>query len=195
MTSRNTTNAISSPVSADGRAPCALPDGMTPGQSGPAHVHASHLRLAASSAEQPMSATCGLSFTGSSASVALQQSLESKLQARLASAGLTALQKTLKPSATPSGRLFSKGHWSGRHISGTDFTLYPTPAAQTQQGGMRIDGGTRARKKWASRGGLPTGTAECLALTCWLMGYPAEWLRASLAALGTPSSPSLEPSS
>ena len=51
--------------------------------------------------------------------------------------------------------------------------MMPTPAAQTQQGGVRMEGGAGGR---ASLPAGKIGTAGLLTLVEWMMGYPKAWL-------------------
>lgn len=74
-----------------------------------------------------MIATYGPNGSGSSKSVALQKSLESKLQARLPMGGLTMFIKGWNRKATPLGRLYYQLAASVRPIEETDCGLWATP--------------------------------------------------------------------
>ncbi len=100
----NSRNAISLPGSASGPTPSVSQDGPTTGPSGLAPALVSPSAPPEKEQDLPMSATSGPSSTGSSASAALQSSLESKLRARTASAGSTLYSLTWKHRATPLGR-------------------------------------------------------------------------------------------
>lgn len=76
------------------------------------------------------SGTCGQPFITSSKSASLQQSLESRLQAKTQTLGSTLYTLTWKPWVTPSGRSRSRLRASVRRISETDFIGWVTPAAR-----------------------------------------------------------------
>ena len=76
------------------------------------------------------SGTCGPTSITSSKSVALQSSLESRLQARTQTLGSTLYAMTWKPWVTPSGRSRSRLRASVRRTSETDCTGWVTPAAR-----------------------------------------------------------------
>lgn len=79
-----------------------------------------------------MSATYGLRSSGSSASAALQQSLASRLPARLGSRGSTMFAQTWKAQATPLRRRISAHTASAHRTSGSGSTGWPTPNAGPQ---------------------------------------------------------------
>ena len=81
------------------------------------------------------SGTFGQRSSTSSRSADLQQSLESRLQARMPTPGLTLYAMTWKPWVTPSGRLRSRLRASVRRTSVTDFTGWPTPQTSDSTGG------------------------------------------------------------
>ncbi len=126
-TSGDTPNAISSPVSVGGATPCASPDGLTTGPSGPVPVHASLSARQAKAMGLTTSGTYGRTGSGSSRSAALASFLASRLNARLSTAGSTLFNLTWKEKATPSGRLVYLLRASGRRTSGQDFGLWPNP--------------------------------------------------------------------
>lgn len=194
-TSQASLNATSLPASEDGLTPSSSPIGTATGQSGQDRAHASPSPSPASEPPLKTSETFGQNGEGSSASAALQRYLESKLQERMESCGLIELPKSLNPMSTPSRRPYCQLLASVPDIDGIDFSFMPTPSAQTQQGGMRIEGGSRARATWRAHGRMPTGKAETLAMSAWLMGYPPSWLSASPTDLETQSSPKSLPSS
>lgn len=76
-----------------------------------------------------MLATSGLIGSNSSGSADLQRSLESKLKARLDSAGSTLFKLTWKRKRTPLGRQYLERAVSARRIGDSAFTSLPTPAA------------------------------------------------------------------
>lgn len=131
----DTPNATSSPASASGATPCATPAGPMTAPSGPA------LALASLSARQAKelglltSGTCGPPSTISSASAALQRSLESRLQARTQGLGSTLYTLTWKRWATPSGVSRFRLRASVPRTSGTERTGWPTPTKGDGDGG------------------------------------------------------------
>ena len=120
-------NATSSLAEDFGVLPCARPDGPTSAKSGREAVPA---RLSAQRVKgrglQTL-VTSGLNGHGSSASAALQQSLESRLLPRLDTAGSTLFQQTWRRKATPLRRRYWEHIASGRRTSGSDCTSWPTP--------------------------------------------------------------------
>jgi len=80
---------------------------------------------------------------GSSASAALQSSLENRLARRLESVGSMLFSLKWSKCTTPAGRSISRLAASGRRTSGSGFTSWPTPNAmeggQTSRGGSRKD--------------------------------------------------------
>ncbi len=88
------------------------------------------------------SGTCGLRGTGSSASAALQSSLESRLRVRLSILGSTLYTLTWKRWTTPSGVSRFRLRASAPRTSGTGRTGWPTPTAALAEKGVRsFEGG------------------------------------------------------
>ena len=136
-------SATSLPGSAAGPMRCDLPAGPTTGQSGPGPALAS---LSARRAEELgllTSGTFGLTGTISSASAALQWSLESRLRAATASGGSSLYHRTWKGRATPSGRVISALRASARRTSASDSgssqSGWPTPNATNNGAGEEPD--------------------------------------------------------
>ena len=117
MTSRTSSNVTSSPGSACGASPCALPGGPMTGQSGPAPARARHSPSQAEALGLLMSGTYGRTGTTSSASADLASSLVSRLRAVLDSTGSTLYTLTWKARVTPSGRSISALRASARRTS------------------------------------------------------------------------------
>lgn len=90
----------------------------------------------ANSVAATMSATYGLRFSASSASVALQQSLASRLPALLDTLGGTMWRQTWKAKVTPLRRVISAHTQSGLRTSGSGCTGWPTP--NTPSGGRSV---------------------------------------------------------
>ena len=115
------------PEEASGVTPCGSPDGPTTGPSIPeaVPVHPS-LRRAKGRGLMTL-VTSGLSGTPSSASAALQSSLESSLMRRLDSAGSTLFVETWKRKATPLRRRYWEHTAQARPTGDSGFTSVPTP--------------------------------------------------------------------
>lgn len=171
-----TVSAIGSPGSAYGHSPCDLLDGPMIGPSGPAHAH---VNLSARQAEAEgllTSGTYGPPGTISLKSAALQRSLESKLQARLAWSGSTLYRLTWKHRNTPLGRQICALRASAPRISDNDSGLslkgWGTPTVGNATGsqsmasmsatGRRADGtkGTVSLPGIAKMAGWPTSSAR-----------------------------------
>lgn len=106
---------ISSPASPDGISPSSSPDGPPTARSGPDPAPASLSARPEASEASPTSDTSGLSGSGSSASVALQSSLGSRLRLLLEGRGSSLFRLTLKELVTPSGRrVFQQQAWALR---------------------------------------------------------------------------------
>jgi hypothetical protein len=129
MSFMNLLNATSSPASASGATPFGKPDGRTTAPYGPDRVRASLSARQAKVQGLLTSGTCGQRGITSSASVALQQSLASRLQAKMALVGSTLFNLTWKQRATPSGLLIFALRASARRTSDNDCFSWPTPVA------------------------------------------------------------------
>ena len=127
MSSENLRNAIFSPGSVDGPSQLDWLDGLTTSPSGPEAALASPSARQGSSAEQATSATSGQPSSGSSASAALQQSLESKLQAALAETGSPEYALTWKRWDMQSGQPICALRASARRTSDNGSGGWPTP--------------------------------------------------------------------
>ena len=121
------TSAISSPELADGHTPCVSLDGPTIDRCGQEAARASLSRRRASRKAKPTSGTSGPISFGSSASVALTQSLASRLKRRLGTGGSMEYAQTWKEKVTPSGRSYWAHTASARRTSGSDCFGWPTP--------------------------------------------------------------------
>ena len=135
-------SAISSPESASGATPFGLPDGLMTDLFGLVPVRANLSARQAKDLDLMTSGICGRTSTGSSKSAALQQSLESKLQAKTQALGSTLFTLTWKDWTTPSGLSRSRLRASVRRTSATDFSGWPTPTAALADKGVRtFEGG------------------------------------------------------
>ena len=126
-------NATSLPELASGHTPCAAQDGAMTDLFGLVPVRANLSARQARELGLLTSGTFGQRSSTSSRSADLQQSLESRLQARMPSPGLTLYAMTWKPWVTPSGRFRSRLRASVRRTSATDSTGWVTPAARDWQ--------------------------------------------------------------
>lgn len=86
------------------------------------------------------SGTSGLTSSGSSASVALQSCLESRLRAKTQTLGSTLYKLTWKPWVTPSGRSRSRLRASVLRTSETARTGWPTPTGGNGMGSQSSEG-------------------------------------------------------
>jgi len=134
QTLQDSPNAISSPASVDGLTLCEFLSGPTIDLYGPVAALASHLAKQAQNVEQPTPVTCGPSSSGSSASAALQQSLESKLRAKMASPGWILFRLTWKVRTTPLQRRICALRASKPRTSDNACTSWPTTAEDGRRG-------------------------------------------------------------
>lgn len=121
-----THSATSSPASAGGPTRCGSPTGPMIGPYGPDPALASLSRKQAEVLGLQTSDICGRHGTVSSASVTLQQSLVSKLRARLQCTGSPLFKMTWKADVTPSQRLIYRLRASAHRISDSACTSWPT---------------------------------------------------------------------
>lgn len=161
----DTPSAIFSQESASGVTPCALPDGRTTNRCGQDRAPASLSARQAKEKGLLMSGTYGLHSTISSASVALQLSLASRLRHRMDSRGSTLYALTWKERVTPSGRRICALRASAHRTSDSGFIGWPTPQASDMTGGgqaKRAMGETRHGSNlcdFAMLAGWPSPTA------------------------------------
>lgn len=161
MKSDTTTNATSSPESADGLSPCGGPDSKTPEESGPAPVPVSRFRALAKDRDTPTSGTCGPLFTASSPSAVLQRSLESRLRARMDANGSPEFALTWKTWDMPAGEPICALRASERRTGGKGCIGWPTPQANKNTKNSRDP----KRMK-------ENGSQTCLADAAHLAGWP-----------------------
>ena len=120
-------NATFSPGSGDGLLPSDLPDGATSAECGQGVALANLSARQAKEMGLMTSGTCGLHSITSSASANLQSCLESKLQARLPTGGLTMFLKGWKRKVTPSGRRYCQLQRRVGGIPEIGCSLWATP--------------------------------------------------------------------
>lgn len=157
MTCEPTTSAISSPESASGRTRFAVPAGPMIDPFGPVPVRANLSPRQAKELGLMTSGICGLHGTGSSASAALQSSLESRLRAALSILGSTLYTLTWKRWTTPSGVSRSRLRASVPRTSEIARTGWPTPMACDARGSAGV--GKTELPNIAKLAGWPTPTA------------------------------------
>ncbi len=186
-----------SPVSAAGLSRSVSPAGQTTLRFGPVPAPANHGAMLDAGTASTTRVTCGQSGSGSSASVALQSCLESRLRAQVDVDGSTLFRLTWSAMATPSGRRVCLLRASARRTSASESTSsragWATPTARDYRHANA--------KPWSERGGgakgeqlnnqvvhltdlgrltgspAPTGSRGQLSPghSRWLMGYPAAW--------------------
>lgn len=122
-------NVISSRGSADGRLPCASPDGPTINRCGPVVVLANLSARQAKALGLLTSGTFGRSGSTSSASAILSLCLANRLHQRLLDLGSTLYKLTWKSWVTPSGVCRSRLRASVLRTSATGLIGWPTPRA------------------------------------------------------------------
>lgn len=182
-TSEGMRNAISSLASAAGLSRSDLPDGVTSDRFGPDHVHASPSVPPADNGALQTNATSGRRGSISSASIALQRSLESKLLTR--SLGSTSHSMTWRASVTPAQRRICRLRASAHRKIAPGSGSWPTPRAAGGKAGPDYAKATRSKTGLSLPtvlGGMPNPT-----WLAWLMGYPEQWINAAPSV--TPSSP------
>ena len=127
QTLQDSRSVTSLPGSVDGAEPCNSPDGPPTGLFGPEVAPVSRSPRRGSRKAKLTSDTCGHTSPGSSASVALQSCLESKLRALLVTAGSTEYVQTWRPLVTPAGRSYSGHTASARRTSDSGCSGWRTP--------------------------------------------------------------------
>ena len=157
-------SGTSSPASADGPTPSVwLASPMTP-TSGPARVRASRSAPPASVADSTTPATSGPSGSGSSRSVALQSSLESRLRALTDSRGSTLYRLTWRERVTPLQRRICALRASGLRTSDSGCTSWPTPTTRDHKDGASVGtvpvNGLLGRAVWLAGWATPTASEK-----------------------------------
>jgi hypothetical protein len=156
-------NATSSQVADSGASPCVKLDGPTTAKFGQAQPHAPALARQAKAKGLMILVTSGLLGHDSSASAALQQSLESKLVPRLDTAGSTLFRLIWKHKTTPLGRSYLERQALARHTSDRDFTSWPSPDA-CRRGGEYADPEKAALRR---EQGHQVNLSEAAQITHW----------------------------
>ena len=123
-------SGISSPASVVGPTRSDSPACPTTSPSGPARAPASRSAPRARGSEFATLDIFGQHGSHSSASVALQSSLENRLRVAMGSRGSILFSLTWSDAVTPSGRRICALRASARRTSGSDSTSRPTPTKQ-----------------------------------------------------------------
>ena len=165
MTCADSRSATSSPESACGLSLYDLVAGPTTDPSGQAVARASLSARRVKEMGSLMSGTFGPPSTTSSPSAGLQQSLESKLRARLSMTGSTLYTLTWKPWITPSGVSRSRLRASAPRTSATETSGWPTPRSADGEKNVRTLAGALAE---IARKGSP----QDLCMAALLSGWP-----------------------
>ena len=138
LTCENTINAISSLESVSGRTRFDAQAGLTIDLFGLDHVLASLSARQAKDLGFLTSGICGLRGIGSSASAALQLSLENRLRAVLSTTGSTLYKLTWKRWTTPMGVSRFRLRASAPRISEIERSGWPTPMACDARGSAGV---------------------------------------------------------
>ena len=192
-TSKDLPSVISSQVSEDGAEHLSLQDGNQAELFGQGAPRASLSQQQGTTLAKTMTDISGLSSSISSASAALQQSLESRLQAQLDLDGLTIYKGIWKQRTTPQRRLYYQVGLSTPHTKENGCSSWPTPSVRDYKDTGNLDK-SRFRKSGKERHDTvprvafgtapPLSTAETAntvpsqlnpRFSLWLMGYPIEW--------------------
>ena len=186
MTLWGTHKPTSSPESADGPTRCGSLDGLTTSPCGPALALASPSPTLGKGEGLQTSGTSGPRCSGSSESVALQSSLESRLTALMAGLGSPLYDLIWKVQPMPSGGALFRLRALGRRTPGIGFSgLLPTPVASEERDSAlpevlaKCDRGGRLGRWICARSLTARSIREPVsadpALSRFLMGYPPEW--------------------
>ena len=173
-------NVTSSPASASGATPFDSPAGPMTDLFGRVPVRANLSARQAKELGLLTSGTCGQPSTTSSASAALQLSLESRLRAATLILGSTLYALTWKPWVTPSGRFRFRLRASVRRTSETDCIGWPTPQNSDSTGG-----GQAARAMGETRHG--SNLNDFAMLTGWPTTTSTDAVRSPSENFSTPN--------
>jgi hypothetical protein len=169
MTSEDLPNATSSPALGDGATPSDSPDGPILDLFGRVVVPVSPSRAPGNKSAGVTIDISGRIGRGSSASVALGQSLASRLKARLPTAGSTLFSMTWSEKITPAGRHLCRLRASARSISDNGCGSWRTPTDDSKRGGAqaaekRIAGGHTLNEKMDATGRTVDGKKHTASL-------------------------------
>lgn len=155
-------NAISSPGSVGGASRCNSQAGTHLDLFGRGRVPVNPTPSPGSRKATPTLATSGRHSQGSSESVSLQQSLESRLKARFGTGGSIEYAETWKLKATPAGRQYWAHTASAHRTSDNDCSGWPTCQARDHKGASlnQKDNNTRPLNEVALLTGWPTPSSQ-----------------------------------
>lgn len=136
---------ISSPESADGITPSSLPAGPPSDLFGRPLSPASRSAAPGGSKGSGTTVTFGRSFSGSSASAALQRSLENRLKQVFDTDGSIEFSLTWRRTVTPAGRLLCRLAASERRISASGSSGWRSPDSNRRGGSYQDPGKVVAR--------------------------------------------------
>ena len=192
-TSKDLPSVISSPESEDGAEHLSLQDGAQSDLFGQDPHRANLFQQRGTTLAKTMTDISGLSSSISSASAALQQSLESRLRQQLDLDGLTIYKGIWKQKTTPQRRLYYQVGLSTPRTKENGCSSWPTPSVRDYKDTGNLDK-SRFRKSGKERHDTvprvafgtapPLSTAETAntvpsqlnhRFSLWLMGYPIEW--------------------
>lgn len=179
-------SATSSQASASGPSRFVAPAGQMIDLFGPVPVLANLSARQAKDLGLLTSGTCGPRSSTLSASVALQSSLASRLQAAMASTGSTLYALTWKERPTPLGRPICALRASVRRTSASDSTGWPTPVVRDHRNSAGDGSNPRDLPRVVPLCGWPTpmagtpaqngnnaaGNNDSSRKTVWLSGWP-----------------------
>ena len=129
-TSKDLPSVISSPESEDGAEHLSLQDGAQSALFGQGAHRANLFQQRGTTLAKTMTDISGLSSSISSASAALQQSLESRLRQQLDLDGLTIYKLTWRHKVTPQRRSYCHLAASAPRTRGNDSSSWPTPSVR-----------------------------------------------------------------
>lgn len=150
MISTNSPNATSSPESPVGHTHSISLAGHQTDLFGQALAPVSRTAQQAREKLMQIRVISGPNGSTSYASVALSQSLASRLQARLDTVGSMEYRQTWREKVTPLGRLYWEHTASARRTCDKDFIGWPTPSAHGSAGEMSEDL-ERVGNKWRNK--------------------------------------------
>lgn len=168
-----TTNAISSPGSASGATHSDKPDGQTISPSGPVVAHASLSARQAKELGLVTTGTCGGHSFGSSNSVALKQSLVSKLAQKMDLLGGTLFKLTWKERVTPLQHSIYALRASALLTSANGCIGWPTP--RHGDGGKNNRTPQGCRNELIRRNMKPEDLAQAVQLAGWPTAASRDW--------------------
>lgn len=155
MTSEDSSSVISSPVLGDGPTRSDSLAGPMIDESGRAVVPVSRFRALDSDKAMPIDVTSGPLFSGSSPSIDLQLSLESRLRARMAVNGSPEYALTWKRWDMPAGLPICALRGRARLSSGNGCSGWPTPTAtDATLRAYQYDGGDKTKPRASLTGAL-----------------------------------------